>query len=96
MTAGMTMTEYRMPDPPEGYEWVVSTYSSSIYVDLKGWGKQTYSTHQYQECGLNDAERNARTAVALAHQIIDYINNPPQPPPEPSFNGLTGYRREYL
>lgn len=89
------MTEYRMPDPPEGYEWVVSAERGrdwqSIDVRMKR-GEESWWGYEFVHT-LDDAELNAHIAVSIATKILDYYNNPPQPPPEPSFNGLTGYRR---
>lgn len=88
------MTEYKMPEPPEGYEWRVSTYADYIWVYLDGPNGGYPQYRHYQRVStLEDADFNARVAVAVAEAILEFKNNPPPAPLEPSFNGLTGYRR---
>ncbi len=96
MTAGMTMTEYRMPDPPEGYDWRICPrdwrdLGWAIWVYLDGKSK-SYSNYCVVK-SIKDEECNARVAIAVANSILEFFHNPPPPKPQPSFNGLTGYRR---
>lgn len=90
------MAEYKMPDPPKGYKWAVSTEDHgvrnrpTIHVQLEG--ELSYHNH-CTVLNFDDPEWNARVAMFLAETLIkEYFHNPPKS--EPSFNGLRGYRRD--
>lgn len=92
-------SEYGMPDPPKGYEWVVYTRDAdgakSIWVDLQDTrGLGALCRDAATVSSFEDEEFNAKVAIHLAQKLLDLFNSPsPPPPPAPSFNGLTGYRR---
>lgn len=93
------MTEYRMPVPPEGYEWVVSAdwedgWGWFIRVELTDGEKNYNNNYLVKDEQSKNPDFNARVVMALVDTILDlFYNGPPPPPPALSFNGLRGYRR---